>query len=257
MPSTYTTSLRLVKQGNGENSNTWGTIFNQQFADLIDTAIAGYTSVAMADADETLTTANGASDESRSMSLNFTGALTAARNVVVPTVTKLYFIKNSTSGGFAITVKTSAGTGVSISNGKSAAVVCDGTNVIDAFTQIPASTTINGFTVGYLDIPQNSQSANYTLVAADSGKHIFHPASDTTARTWTIPSNASVAYPVGTAITFIVDAGAGTITLSIDSDTLTLAGTGATGSRTLTAPCACTAVKVASTRWVISGNGVS
>jgi len=57
--------------------------------------------------------------------------------------------------------------------------------------------------VGYLNIPQNSQSAAYTTVLADSGKHIFHPSTDANARTFTIDSNANVAYPVGTAITFV------------------------------------------------------
>ena len=57
--------------------------------------------------------------------------------------------------------------------------------------------------VGFKNIPQNSQSANYTLVLADAGKHIFHPVSDNNARTFTIPAASSVAFPIGTAITFI------------------------------------------------------
>lgn len=257
MPSTFTSSLRLVKQATGENSETWGDIFNQQFADLIDTAIAGYTSVALSDADKTLTAANGSSDEARSMGLNFTGALTAARNVIVPAYNKLYFIKNSTTGGFSITVKTAAGTGIEIKNGASATLFCNGTNVIDAFTQIASTATKDGFAVGYLEIPQNAQSANYTCVLSDSGKHIYHPVADTTQRTWTIPANASVAYPIGTALTFLVDADAGNIILEITSDTLVHAPTGSTGTRTLTAPASATAVKVAATRWIISGSGIS
>ncbi len=257
MPSTFTTALRLVKQAAGENSTTWGTIFNQQFSDLVDTAIAGYTGVAMSDADTTLTAANGAADQARSMALNFTGTLTAARNIIVPSTSKLYFIKNSTTGGFALTIKTSAGSGISVANGRSAVVLCDGTNVIDAFNQLPTNTQINSFTVGYLEIPQNSQSANYTLVLSDSGKHIYHPAADTTARVWTIPANSSVAYPIGTTLTFVNDLGAGAITLSITSDTLVLAPSGATGSRTLAAAGVATALKVAATRWIISGSGIS
>ncbi len=257
MPSTFTTALRLAKQAAGENSWTWGTLFNQQFADLIDTAIAGYTSVALADADKTLTAANGAADEARSMSLLITGALTAARSVVVPTTAKLYFIKNGTTGGFGITVTTSAGTGITISNGKSAAVLCDGTNVIDAFNQLPTDTTINGNTVGYLELPVNAQSADYTMVLSDSGKQIYHPVADVTARLWTIPANASVAFPLGTALTFTNDIGAGTITLSIASDTLVFAPSGATGSRTLAAGSVATAVKMTTTRWMISGSGIS
>ena len=106
-------------------------------------------------------------------------------------------------------------------------------------------------------IPQNSQSAAYTLVAADQSKHIFHPSADTTGRTWTIPANASVAYVVGTAITFINQNGAGAITIAITSDTLRLAGAGTTGSRTLAANGVATAVKVTSTEWIVSGTGLT
>lgn len=104
---------------------------------------------------------------------------------------------------------------------------------------------------------QNSQSAAYTLVLTDAGKHIYHPSADTTARTWTIPANSSVAFPIGTAVTFINDTSAGTLTISITTDTLVLAGAGTTGSRTLTANGIATAVKVTSTRWIISGVGLS
>lgn len=106
-------------------------------------------------------------------------------------------------------------------------------------------------------ILQNSQSANYTTVLTDAGKHIYHPSSDTTARTWTIDSNANVAYPIGTAITFINDTSGGTITIAITSDTLVLAGAGTTGSRTLAANGIATAVKVTSTRWIISGTNLT
>jgi hypothetical protein len=46
----------------------------------------------------------------------------------------------------------------------------------------------------FSNIPQNSKSAAYTTVATDAQKHIFHPSADTTARTWTIDSNAIVPY---------------------------------------------------------------
>lgn len=112
-------------------------------------------------------------------------------------------------------------------------------------------------TIGYLNIPQNSQSSAYTLVAADSGKQIFHPSADTTARTWTIPANSSVAFEIGTAITFINQNGAGVITISITTDTMRLAGTGTTGNRTLAANGVATAIKIASTEWIISGTGLT
>jgi hypothetical protein len=111
--------------------------------------------------------------------------------------------------------------------------------------------------LGFRNIPQISKSVAYTTVLADAGKHILHPTADTTARTFTIDSNANVAYPVGTAITFINQAGAGVITLAITADTMTLAGVGTTGDRTLTANGIATAVKITTTDWLVSGVGLS
>jgi hypothetical protein len=113
------------------------------------------------------------------------------------------------------------------------------------------------YTVGYLNMPQNSQSAAYTFVLTDAGKHILHPSADTTARTFTIPANSSVAFPIGTAITIINQNGAGTLTIAITTDTMRLAGLGTTGSRTLTANGIATAVKVTSTEWIISGTNLT
>lgn len=134
MPSSYTTSLRLTLPATGELSGTWGTTVNTGITELTDASIAGYVSVAMTDADYTLTVANGLTDEARRMMLNMTGTLTGAKNVICPTASKLYIIKNATTGGFAITLKTTAGTGISIPNGSSMLLMCDGTNVIDAVT---------------------------------------------------------------------------------------------------------------------------
>lgn len=111
--------------------------------------------------------------------------------------------------------------------------------------------------IGYREIPQNSQSGAYTCVLTDNGRHIFHPAADTTARTFTIPANSSVAFPVGTAITFINQNGAGVITIAITTDTMRLAGAGTTGNRTLAANGIATAIKITSTEWLISGTGLT
>jgi hypothetical protein len=106
-------------------------------------------------------------------------------------------------------------------------------------------------------ISQNSQSAAYTLVITDANKHILHPAADTTARVFTIPANASVAFAIGTAVTFVNQNGGGVITISITSDTLRLAGAGTTGSRTLAANGVATALKITATEWIISGTGLT
>lgn len=110
---------------------------------------------------------------------------------------------------------------------------------------------------GYLGIPQNSNSANYTTVLSDAGKHILHPSADTTARTFTIDSNANVAYPIGTALTFVNQNAGGVITIAITTDTMRLAGAGTTGSRTLAANGIATAIKLTSTEWLINGTGLT
>ena len=104
-------------------------------------------------------------------------------------------------------------------------------------------------------VPVNSQSAAYTTVLTDAGKTIWHPTADNNARTFTIDSNANVAYPVGTCITFINEIN--TVTIAITADTLVLAGAGSTGSRTLAANGMATAIKVSSTRWYISGTNLT
>jgi len=156
MSSTYTNSLRLTLQATGENSGTWGDIVNGGVTSLVDASIAGTATVTHTDAaNYTLTVANGATDEARRMFLNIAGTLTAARNVVCPSVSKLYFLTNNTTGGFAVTLKTSAGTGISVPSGKSAALYCDGTNVLEAFNNISSlgaltvtSLTNSGLTSG-------------------------------------------------------------------------------------------------------------
>ena len=126
----------------------------------------------------------------------------------------------------------------------------------------PSSGTLSGCTVdgtdavGFRNTPVNSKSADYTLVLADSGKTIFHPAADNTARTFTIPANSSVAYAVGTVLTF-VNLAAADVTIAITTDTMYLAGPGTTGSRTLAEYGIASAVKLASTDWLISGNGLT
>jgi hypothetical protein len=155
------------------------------------------------------------------------------------------------------------GTGVTTSTGSGNNVLSTSPTLVTPLLGTPTSGNLSSCTadgtnaVGYLVIPQNSQSAAYTLVLADAGKNIYHPGADTTARTWTIPANGSVAFPIGTAITFINDTSGGVITISITTDTLVLAGAGTTGSRTLAANGMATCVKMTSTRWIISGAGLT
>jgi len=119
-------------------------------------------------------------------------------------------------------------------------------------TQAPASQ----YSLGFRGLPQTSPGGNYTGVLSDAGKSIIMG----NAQTFTIPANASVAYPVGTTLTIINGAtGAGqNAFVTITSDTMYLANTsGTTGSRTLAPLGIATAIKTTSTVWVISGNGLS
>lgn len=109
---------------------------------------------------------------------------------------------------------------------------------------------------GYINIPQVIMSNNYVCVLSDSGKHILHLSSDTTARTVTIPASTSVDYVIGTTITIINQNAAGTLTI-ICSDVMRLAGAGTTGDRTLTANGMCTAIKITANEWIISGSNLT
>jgi len=126
----------------------------------------------------------------------------------------------------------------------------------------PTSGTLSNCTVdgtdavGFRNIPVSSKSTAYTLVLADSGKCILHPSSDANARTFTIPANSSVAYPIGTAITFI-NMTSNVVTIAITTDTMNLSPSGTTGSRSLAQYGSATAIKITSTNWVISGSGLT
>jgi hypothetical protein len=97
--------------------------------------------------------------------------------------------------------------------------------------------------------PQNIQSANYTLVLGDAGKQIFHPVADTLPRTYTIPSNASAAFPIGTVVLFTVENGGTYVKVTINSDTLVF-GAGTTGALSVLPNNTLMAIKVTATKWM-------
>ena len=120
-----------------------------------------------------------------------------------------------------------------------------------------SSCTVDGVdAVGFKNIPQNSKSTDYTLVLADAGKHIFHPSGDASTRTYTIPANSSVAYPIGTAVVF-VNMTSQVVSIAITSDTMYLAKDGTTGTRSLAQYGSATALKMTATTWLISGSALT
>lgn len=136
MASSYTNNLRLVLPVTGENQGTWGDLVNTGLTSLLDSAISGTSAIGMTDANYTLTTSNGAADQARSMFITLAGTLTATRNVICPAVSKLYFVTNATTGGQAIIFKTAAGTGITVDFGQSVVLYCNGTNVVNAISNV-------------------------------------------------------------------------------------------------------------------------
>jgi hypothetical protein len=164
-----------------------------------------------------------------------------------------------TSGTLAVA---RGGTGVTSSTGSGNTVLSTSPTLVTPVLGTPSSGTLSSCTVdgtdavGFRNVPVNSQSAAYTLVLADSGKVILHPSSDANARTFTIPANSSVAYPIGTAITFI-NMTSQVVTIAITTDTMNLSSAGTTGSRSLAQYGSATAIKITSTNWLISGSGLT
>jgi hypothetical protein len=145
MPSTFS-ALKFELIGSGEQSNTWGNTTNTNIGTAIEQAITGLGNPVFAsDADLTidLTDLLGpALQTARALMLNATSttSLTATRALVVPTIEKQYLVQNNTSGGQSITVKTAAGTGITVPNGAKAHLYVNGVNVIDAVTHFSSLT---------------------------------------------------------------------------------------------------------------------
>jgi len=160
MPSTYSTALRLELIGNGEQAANWGNTTNTNLGTLLEQAITGVSTITMTDANYTLVSGNGISDQARNAVVIMSGTLTATRNVIVPTSNKFYAVRNATTGGQSILVKTSAGTGVTLANGFTQLMYCDGTNVVLASVPINSSN-------GNVAVPGTLAVTSNTTVGGD------------------------------------------------------------------------------------------
>jgi hypothetical protein len=286
MATSYTTLLGLAQPATGELSGTWGSVVNASVTQLVEDSVAGVATQSVTSGNWTLsTTGAGATNEARKAILIPTGSPGVSRNIIAPSSSKAYLVINQSNA--AVVLKGAATTGVTIATGANVLVAWNGSDFVSVTPSLsaylaltggtmtgnivfnagqplgtPSSGTLSSCTVdgtngvGYINIPQNSQSAAYTLVAADAGKHIFHPSTDANARTFTIPANGSVAYPIGTAISF-VNMTSQVVSIAITTDTMYLAGTGTTGTRSLAQYGTATALKMTSTTWIISGAGLT
>ena len=262
MASTYTTNLRLTKQTDGENPNSWGKILNDGVISLVDDAIAGYTTVSIGSAATvTLTNVQGSGDQSRSAIIEFKGTVGGAHDsifVLIPNNSKTYIVKNSVSyndSTDAVVLRVAGNAGVTISESTTGLYVTNGTTVLPVtqtnFTNIKASgnlavqgtTSLSGATnmVGTAAIGGTltvTGAAHFASTVTVSGKGKFMTGAF--APVVTLADATSVVPDLNTSNVFIVTL-AGNRTLAAPTNTSTNIGaTGhiflvqdATGDRTL------------------------
>jgi len=197
--ASYSTNLGIYLFNPGDTN--WGTIANENLGDtqaqaggILEQAVSGYITQTVADSDSnptTLTVPQGyatptGSNTARNMYLELTGTLTAARTVILPYNKKLYFIFNNTTGSYSVTVKTLAGTGVLIPNGKRMVVACNGSSIVDGVTYVTGAsinsanpsasvgpTAVNGTATTFMtsdSAPAINLTASYTW----TGTHTFN-----------------------------------------------------------------------------------
>jgi hypothetical protein len=265
MTVNYTTNLSLGLPVTGTESGTWGEDVNNALTWYLDIAVAGTLPLTAASFTGNAITLANTSGTSTATNIGPTTAqyyaiklssLAANVTITAPSLSKGYVVANLDST-YSATIKASGRTGVAtVVPGEIATVFYNGTDYVKLSSTILNNFTVDGTTgPGYLSIPQNAQTGNYTLVLADAGKHIYH-ASGAGIATYTIPANASVAYPIGTAVSF-VNLSANAVTISITSDTLTWAQGGGAGSRTLSQYGVANCLKITATQWILTGINVT
>ena len=264
MTVNYTTNLSLGQPVTGTESGTWGDDVNNSITSYLDIAIAGTTSLTAASFTSNAITLANSQGTSSATNIGTTTAqyyaiklssLAANVTITAPSLSKGYVVANLDST-YSATIKASGQTGVTVVPGEKAIVFYNGTDYIKLSSTILSNFTVDGTTgPGYLSIPQNAQTGSYNLVLADAGKHIFH-ASGAGAATYFIPANATVAFPIGTVVSF-VNMSATSISIAASSDTLTWSQGGGTGTRTLAQYGVANAIKVATTQWILTGINVT
>jgi len=183
MASTYTTRIRLVKQGDGDNPNSWGTVLNNGVTSLVDDAIAGYTTVELgANATVTLSAVDGGSDIPRNAFLETNGTVGGAHttiSMIIPNVTKGYVINNQTTYTTTtnvVKIKTAPGAGYVIPQGGVVQVIVDtdgsvwSTNVAGSGTAANRDVGLcatNIPDVSIADLRYVRTSATSTIIASD------------------------------------------------------------------------------------------
>ena len=175
------------------------------------------------------------------------GLITATGNITGGNLIGIH--ANGTSN---VNIPTASGNVTFGVNGTANILVVASTGIVANVSTTTTATPANG--VGYIGMPVSSVTGTGTLTIVDAGKLVYITGAS---QTVTIPANGSVAFPIGTTVTFIAGPASSATSIAITTDTMYLAGTGSTGTRTLAANAMATAVKVASTTWYINGTGIS
>ena len=233
MASSYSTSLKIQLINNGEQSNTWGSSTNTNW-NLIEQAVAGAVSIPMSNANYTMTNLNGVSDEARNMILIVSGTNNAIYQVIAPLVPKFFIVNNNTSGGYAITIGASSGSLVTIPNGVTAQVYCDGTNFYSAQTGSAGNFLVNGnlsVTGNQVDVGNMSVGGTFGVTGTSTftGTATFNGAliaggTSTFSGTTTVPTTTTGDNSTNAASTALVTAKINAITSVPNSNAITNSG---------------------------------
>jgi len=257
MTSTFTSRIRLNKQGDGDNPNSWGVVLNDGVISLVDDAIAAYTTISIGSAATvTLSAVNGAGDTARSAFLEVKGSVGGANTTItleIPSNSKSYVINNkvsaNTTASDIVKIKTAGGTGYTIPFGSVGLVICDGTSVFATNTKglgfgTAASADVGTGTTNVPDVSiadvryvRTSVTANTTVrgdFVVEAGSLIV----DTSARAYN-------------PITTLTDAASITVNFALGNNFLVTIG----GNRTLAAPTNCTAGQSGQIHVIQDGTG--
>jgi len=144
MATAATSLLGLALPVTGELSGTWGDTVNNSITSLLDSAIAGTTTLST-DADVTLSTTTLAANQARQAILLCSGARTVQRNITAPAQSKIYTVINATTGGFAVVIRgVGPTTGISVPAGQTAVVAWNGSDFVDASNYVNGNLRVNG-----------------------------------------------------------------------------------------------------------------